>query len=285
MRALIRPFPLTAAGMLATLLGGAVAGCTARAPTSDAEALREYQETNDPLEPTNRVFYRINNGFDAVILKPAAEGYRFVVPAPLRQGIRNALGNLATPVVLGNDMMQGKPRRAGDTLMRFVINSTFGLAGIFDPAKNMGYPKHDTDFGITLALWGVPSGPFLFLPVLGPSDPRDFAGFGADIAMDPFTWVGKGATVTALGWTRYVVSAVDAREQHLDEVDSIKKTALDPYATFRSLYRQHRAAEIEKTRNDNRATVPAWFPQPPVAQAPPPPEGTPGYKPEGEFIK
>ena len=144
--------------------------------------------------------------------------------------------------------------------MRFLINSTVGIGGVFDVAKDWGYPSHGTDFGVTLALWGVPSGPFLFLPVLGPTDPRDAGGFGVDIALDPFTWVGQGAAVTALGWSRYAVSAVDGRERVLDDVDRIKRTALDPYATFRSLYRQHRKGEIEDTRNDNRATVPAWFP-------------------------
>lgn len=271
MRALRRPVPLIAAGLLGTLLTGLIAGCTSRPPTNDAEALREYHETNDPWEPTNRVFYRINSGFDAVILKPAAEGWRFIMPAPVRRGIHNILANLTTPVVLSNDMMQGKPRRAGDTVMRFFINSTVGIGGVFDLATDWGYPSHGTDFGVTMALWGVPSGPFLFLPVLGPTSPRDASGFGVDIAMDPFTWVGQGAAVTALGWTRYVVSAVDGRERVLDEVDRIKKTALDPYATFRSLYRQHRAGEIENTRNDNRATVPAWFAQPttPAVAAPP----------------
>ncbi len=261
MRAQQRSVPLIAS-LLAVLLAGALAGCATRPPASDTEAMQEYEQTNDPLEPMNRAFYRVNQGFDAVVLKPAAEGYRYAVPGPVRNGVHHVLANLGTPVVLSNDMLQGKPRRAGDTLMRFVINSTIGVAGIFDVAENLGYPQHDTDFGVTLALWGVPSGPFLFLPVLGPTDPRDASGFGVDIAMDPFTWVGQGAAVTALGWTRYGMSAIDARSRVLDEVASIKKTALDPYATFRSLYRQHRTSEIEATRNDNRATVPAWFPQP-----------------------
>ncbi|MBV9758508.1 MAG: VacJ family lipoprotein [Alphaproteobacteria bacterium] len=265
MRAVIRRVPLIAVALVA----GWFAGCAARPPAGDQEALQEYRQTNDPWEPTNRFFYRINRGFDAVILKPAAEGYRFIVPAPMRNGIHNVLANLTSPVLFSNDVLQGKPRRAGDTFMRFLINSTAGIGGIFDVAKNVGYPAHDTDFGVTLALWGVPSGPFLFLPVLGPTDPRDVAGFGVGIIMDPFTWVGQGATVTALGWTRYGMSAIDARERHLDEVDQITKTALDPYATFRSLYRQHRQGEIEKTREDNRATVPAWFPQPAPEAAPP----------------
>lgn len=266
MRAVLRRAPLIAAAILA----GCLAGCVSRPPPADQEALQEYRQTNDPYEPTNRFFFRVNQGFDAVILKPAAEGYRFVVPAPVRNGIHNLLANLTSPVLFSNDVLQGKPRRAGDTLMRFLINSTVGIGGVFDVAKTVGYQAHDTDFGITMALWGVPSGPFLFLPVLGPSDPRDVAGFGVDIIIDPFTWVGQGAVVTALGWSRYGVTAIDARERHLDEVDNIMKTALDPYATFRSLYRQHRQGEIEKTRNDNRATVPAWFPQPAPEAAPPP---------------
>jgi phospholipid-binding lipoprotein MlaA len=217
-------------------------GCATRPPASDPEALAEFNETNDPLEPTNRVFYAVND---------------------------NVLTNLSTPVVLANDVMQGKPRRAGDTTMRFLINSTAGVVGLIDVAKDWGYPSHDSDFGITLALWGIPEGPFLFLPVLGPSGPREAVGFGVNLVLDPFTWVGQGAAVTALNWSRFAVSAVDQRERVLDAVDNIKQTALDPYATFRSLYRQHRESQIEETRDDIRATIPVWFAQPaaPAASA------------------
>ena len=124
--------------------------------------------------------------------------------------------------------------------------------------------------GTSLASWGVPEGPFLFLPILGPSDPRDAAGFGVDIALDPFTWIGTGPNHpgwTAFKWTRQALNAVDQRERALDTLDQIKKTALDPYATFRSLYRQHRHAQIEDMRNDHRATVPAWYPSPAKAPA------------------
>jgi phospholipid-binding lipoprotein MlaA len=254
---------LTAALSVAT-----VAGCATKPPASDPDALAEYNETNDPLEPTNRVFYKVNNAIDAAVLRPAAKAYRYVFPDRVRTGVHNVLVNLTTPVVLSNDMMQGKPRRAGDTTMRFLINTTVGVVGLMDVAKDWGYPAHDTDFGVTLALWGLPAGPFLFLPVLGPTDPRDAAGFGVNIVMDPFTWVGQGAAVKALDWSRFAVSAVDQRERALDAVDSIKKTALDPYATFRSLFRQHRESQIEDTRNDKRATIPVWFPQPAPSAAP-----------------
>jgi phospholipid-binding lipoprotein MlaA len=97
--------------------------------------------------------------------------------------------------------------------------------------------------------------------VFGPSDPRDAVGLGVDAVTDPFTWVGQGAAVRALDWSRFGMNSLDQRERHLDDIDSVKQTALDPYATFRSLYRQHRHAQIEEARNDKRATIPVWFPQ------------------------
>ena len=246
-----------APALLAPML---LAGCATPPPASDPEALAEYRATNDPLEPTNRVIYGVNNTLDNAILRPAAVAYRDVLPETVRTHTHDFLTNLSNPVTLADDMLQGKPRRAGDTLMRLLINTTVGVGGIFDVADGWGYPQHDTDFGVTLALWGLPDGPYLFLPLLGPSDPRDATGFGADIALDPFTWIGRGTTVTALYWSRFGVSALDARAAHLDDIDQIKKTALDPYATFRSLYRQHRAAQIQQTRDDNRATIPEWYP-------------------------
>jgi phospholipid-binding lipoprotein MlaA len=249
--------------LVAGVLACGLPGCATQPPASDPDAVADYQETNDPLEPTNRVFYAVNNGIDSAVLRPVAQAYVNVVPRTVRTGIHNVLANLSSPVVLANDILQTKSARAGDTLMRVLINTTVGVAGLFDFATGWGYPSHDTDFGITLGLWGVPEGPFLFLPILGPSDPRDATGFGVDIAMDPLTWVGKGAVVTALGYTRYGLSAIDQRAALLDQVDSIKKTALDPYATFRSLYRQYRASELQDTRDDNRVTVPDWYPTPP----------------------
>jgi phospholipid-binding lipoprotein MlaA len=251
------------AGLLAVIL----TGCATPPPPDDKDAVADFKQTNDPLEPTNRVFYDVNNGLDTVLLKPAAQAYRFVLPGGVRDGIHNVLSNLGTTVQLSNDVMQGKPRRAGDTTMRFLINSTFGVVGIFDIAKDWGYPNHDTDFGMTLANWGVSDGPFLFLPVLGPSPPRDLAGFGVDMVQDPFTWVGHTTAMQTVNWTKFGLNALDSRERYLDPIEQIKKTALDPYATFRSLYRQHRDGQLKALREDNRATIPVWFPQ---AQTTPP---------------
>ncbi len=246
----------------------AVAGCATPPPASDAAALQAYQEANDPLEPANRVLYGVNNALDTYVLRPAAVAYRDVLPQPVRDAIHNELNNLSTPLELGNDMLEGKPRLAGNSYMRFLINTTVGGLGFFDPATGWGYPDHDTDFGVTFAIWGVPEGPFLFLPVLGPTNPRDAVGRGVEIVADPIGRFGQGAVVTGLNWGRFAVNVVDARSRVLGEISQIKRTALDPYATFRSLYRQHREAQIEQIRNFNERTVPAWYPQPSTAATP-----------------
>jgi len=235
-------------------------GCAEKPPADDPDAVADYEQTNDPLEPTNRVFYAVNNGVDTVILRPLALTYGAVVPRPVRTGVRNVLTNLGSPIQLANDLMEAKPKRAGDTAMRFLLNTTVGLLGVFDVATSMGYPDHDADFGMTLASWGVPEGPFLFLPVLGPSDPRDAIGFGVDRVIDPFMWIGNGniPAIHDLKWAWFSLNAISARERLEDPIQQIKKTALDPYATFRSLYRQHRAAQIETMKADSSGTVPAY---------------------------
>lgn len=240
---------------------GLLGACATPPPASDPEAVADFNEANDPLEPTNRFFYKVNNGLDTVLLRPLAVGYRYVTTEGIRNGVSNVLANLGTPVALSNDIFQTHPRKAGDTLMRFVINTTAGVGGIFDVAKDLGYPSHDNDFGLTLASWGVGEGPFLYLPVLATSNPRDLTGFGVDIALDPFTWVGQGTIVQALDYSHFAISAVSAREAVLDPIDQIKKTALDPYATFRSLYRQRRASQVVEASKDRPATVPVWFAQ------------------------
>jgi phospholipid-binding lipoprotein MlaA len=149
--------------------------------------------------------------------------------------------------------------------MRFLINSTVGVFGIFDVATGWGYPNHEAGFGLTLAVWGTPEGPYLFLPILGPSNPRDTLGYGADVVANPFSWVGQGTAVEALEWSRVPIGGIDTRQRDDNFLQTTKQTALDPYATFRSLYRQHRRAEVQKIRDDQRATIPAWFPQPTAA--------------------
>lgn len=245
--------------LAALLVAAGVSGCATRPPASDPDAVADFEQMNDPLEPANRVMFAVNNGIDAVVLRPLTAGYRAVLPETVRDHLHGVLVNLGTPVVLANDILEAKPRRAGDTLMRMLINSTVGVAGIFDVATDWGYPEHSADFGTTLAVWGVGEGPFLFLPLLGPSNPRDALGYGADIAADPLTWVGKGAVVTDLGYARLGLTLIDVKSRVQPDLDKAMASALDPYATYRSLYRQYRAASVAQVRSDTRATVPVWY--------------------------
>ena len=197
--------------------------------------------------------YSVHQAIDKTVLRPVAVAYRDVVPRPVRTGVSNVLGNLRTPVILANDMLQGEPRRAGDTLGRFLINSTLGVAGIFDVAGDyFGVKGHSEDYGQTLAVWGVGEGPYLFIPVLGPSNPRDLSGFGLGVASDPLTWVGQGVAVSALTGARAGLSVVDTREQLIDVLDAVERESIDPYSILRSAYRQRRNAEIRNSL-DNAA--------------------------------
>jgi phospholipid-binding lipoprotein MlaA len=259
MRSVLRPTsaPGFAYLLVTALIAGSLAGCATPPPASDPDALADYRQTNDPLEPTNRFLYRVSDALDVVIMRPIALLYRAAVPEPARTGMHNVLDNIGGPVRFANDVLQGQPKRAGDTAARFAINTTVGIGGIFDVAKMNGIPNHDSDFALTLAYWGVPEGPFLFLPVIGPSSPRDAAGYGVDVAIDPFTWIGRPShSFTLESYSKTAANAVDQRSRLLDTIASVKKTALDPYATFRSLYRQNRASKLENLRSGNQATVP-----------------------------
>lgn len=242
-RSLLAPF--LAAGLLMGLTA-----CATQPLASDKDATADYNENNDPYEPANRVFYGVTAGLDTVLVRPLAVGYRNVVPDGVRHPVDNLLGNLQNPVILANDALQAHPHGAENTAMRLLINTTLGVGGLFDVASKFGYRPHDNTFGTTLALWGVPAGPYLYLPVLGPSNPRDATGYGVDVALNPITWPENGYGFNTFRITTTAVSTVNSREKALDITNSIDKTSLDPYATYRSLYQQHRQSVIEEARHD-----------------------------------
>jgi phospholipid-binding lipoprotein MlaA len=264
MRLSCKPAVLIAAFALVAV----AAGCATPPPASDPAALADFRQTNDPLEPTNRVFYAIDDALDTVILHPIALAYHYSVPQTAREHVHNVLVNLGNPTTLANDVLEGKPHLAGDTTMRLLINTTLGVGGLFDVAAGWGFVQHNNDFGVTLGVWGLPGGPYLYLPVLGPSNPRDTVGFGGDVALNPVTWI-TGPVGTGLAYGEVGMGAIDMRERVLKELDQIKAQALDPYATLRSLYQQHRQAEIEALRGNTGAT-PAPPGQPGAAPSPSP---------------
>jgi phospholipid-binding lipoprotein MlaA len=238
----------------------ALAGCflasAAHAQVSDvtdgdayAEELRRGEieldpsAVYDPWEGFNRKMFAVHNAIDGNVLAPAAKAYRTVTHKKQRKGIRNLLANLRTPVILINDLLQGEFERAGETASRFVINSTIGFGGMGDPAERIGIPQHSEDFGQTLAVWGIDTGPFLFLPLFGPSNLRDGFGAAAGLAADPSLWI-HTEPARLFRFTRTGVSGLSTREPLIEPLQDIEKTSLDYYASLRSFYLQARRREI-----------------------------------------
>jgi phospholipid-binding lipoprotein MlaA len=222
---------------LALLCGGCagVSGDAATAEDADAE--------HDPAEPVNRAIFKANMAADHAVMKPVAQAYADHIPETVQKGIHNVVQNLKEPAVAVNDMLQGNMGHAWQSMQRLAVNSTAGVAGIFDVAGKLGVPPHKSDFGQTLAVWGVGEGPFVELPLLGPSNVRDTVGTAVDMAMNPLTFVG-GAPATYAGVATGGANIVDTRSQHLRDLDELERNSLDYYATLRSVYKQHRDAEI-----------------------------------------
>jgi phospholipid-binding lipoprotein MlaA len=219
-----------------------VASCAT--PPSDPEARAQFEATNDPLEPVNRDIFAFNQFFDRVLFKPLAKGYRTVVPEFGRDAIRHFLDNLGEPVVFANNVMQGQFRRADHSAGRFIINSVAGVGGIFDVATRSGLEPESGDFGQTLYSWGVPDGPYLVLPILGPSNPRDAIGMGVGAYMDPFSYLAADYGAEVATYSRWAATGIDERSRHIEDLDELQRNALDFYAELRSLFRQHRSSEL-----------------------------------------
>ena len=213
-------------------------------PPTDPAARAEFEKTNDPFEPLNRDIFDFNLFVDRVALKPVAKAYVDVVPEAGRDAIRHFLNNLGEPVIFANNLLQGEFKRAHDTFARFLMNSTFGIGGVFDLATGAGLERQTGDFGQTLYSWGVPDGPFLMLPVLGPSNPRDAIGLGVDGYADPWNRIASNNGYWWVGLIRGAVDGIDLRARNLDTLDELQRSAIDFYAELRSLFRQHRASEL-----------------------------------------
>lgn len=205
---------------------------------------------NDPWEKYNRKMYQVNTAIDRVTLKPLAKAYRTVTPRVARQGINNAVHNLEEPWTMINAALQAKPRVFFDSMGRFLINSTLGFGGLRDQATKWGVPRQKEDFGQTLAVWGVPSGPFLILPLLGPSSPRDGVGFAANFFFDPVSIALKDHVSVYASYGRTGVEFLNFRTNILTSIDPVLADSADPYATLRSSYLQNRAFEINDGKSE-----------------------------------
>lgn len=202
------------------------------------------QANKDPLEGYNRAVYKFNDVTDKAIFKPAATVYTKVAPSPIRKGISNFFSNLGTIKTILNDLLQFKFAQAFQDSGRFIINSTFGIAGLIDVASMDGIPKHEEDFGQTLGYWGVPSGPYLVMPFIGPSSPRDLLGFTVDtVTTDPATYIHNKGNIRESNQYR-MTYFLSLRSELLNAGDLIDQASLDPYAFMRDAYMQRREALV-----------------------------------------
>lgn len=201
-------------------------------------------EIDDPYIGFNRAVFSFNDAADQAVLRPVAQGYRYVIPRGGRVGIRNVIHNLRAPVNLANDLLQGDLDAAGTTVTRTVINTLVGVGGIFDVAASEGIPYREEDFGQTLGVWGVGHGAYMVIPLLGPSSVRDATGLLADSLMDPLNWYLHNTDND--GWIvgRFVVTSISRREELLDALDDLRRNSFDYYTAMKSAYVQNRAAAV-----------------------------------------
>ncbi|MFM0687725.1 MlaA family lipoprotein [Paraburkholderia strydomiana] len=228
--------------VLALAATGLITGC----------ATGPDRKPGDPFEPMNRAVFNFNDGLDRYVAVPVAKGYQKVTPQPLRTAVSNFFSNLGDLTNAANALLQLKITDATEDLVRFAFNSTFGLGGLLDWATPAGLPKHHQDFGLTLGHWGIPSGPYLVLPLFGPSTVRDSMGLVVDVKFNPLNYM-EPAVRNPL----YVLQFVSVRSDLLGATDLLQQAALDKYSFVRDAYTQQRRARLRGT-GDNAAPLPEY---------------------------
>lgn len=223
-----------------TLSRWLLAACTTLLMSACATTPGGGQDPRDPFENYNRAMYSFNTKLDRNVIKPAAEGYAEYVPAFIQNAVGNFFSNIGDVWTAVNNYLQFKPREGTQDVARFVLNTTFGIAGLFDVATSMGLPKHEEDFGQTLGTWGVKPGPFLVLPVLGASTVRDGFARPIDFYADPVSQVSDIRTRN----TARLVRAIDDRADLLGASSLLEDAALDPYQFLRDAYLQRRESRV-----------------------------------------
>lgn len=214
--------------------------CSTTSGTADADGVAVY----DPAEKFNRAMLSVNEGIDKVALEPVARGYRKFTPEAFRIAIRNFLRNLRSPVIIGNEILQGDLKGVGNAALRMAVNTLAGFGGILDLAAEGGVPYEPEDFGQTLGVWGVGHGPYLVLPLIGPSSARDATGLVVDSYLDPLRIYLFNIDREEWHYGRVAAGAIDKREELLDVIADLRKNSFDYYAALRSAYIQHRDAEV-----------------------------------------
>jgi phospholipid-binding lipoprotein MlaA len=201
-------------------------------------------EMQDPFEDTNRAVFAFNNAVDDAVIHPIAKGYNTVLPSPVRTGVTNVLRNLRSPVDFTNQVLQGDAQGAHDVAVRAVVNTMVGGAGLFDVAAYEGIPYEFEDFGQTLAVWGVPHGPYLVVPVIGPSSARDYVGFFVDSYLDPLRWYLFNIDEKGIYYGKVGLQYLNLRASLVDVLEDLENSSIDYYAATRSAYYQQREALV-----------------------------------------
>lgn len=214
--------------LLALAIGCASPGTEAEDPLLHPDPFA----ARDPIEEVNRAVFFVNRGFERALFDPLTRIYGFVVPDLGKRAIRGVFENLNSPVVLVNDLLQLQPLLAASTTARFVINTTVGVAGLWDPARRIGLEAHHADFSQTLAKACVPPGPYLVMPVLGPTTPREMIGGAVDLVFQPHTWLLGTAPLLTLETGQ----GIAVREKHLESIEALRDASVDYYAAIRSAY-------------------------------------------------
>lgn len=233
-------------------------GCATPPPADDPEAVAFYNEINDPLEPLNRVIFDVNITLDRYTLKPLSYVYKEAVPGAVQYIIRNFVDHLKLPVIFVNDLLQGEITRANHTFLRATINTFIGFGGVADPATEFGFPPHNEGFGQTLGAWGLGSGPYLMLPFIGPSNPRDLFGRGVDTFTNPLTYMDIPIETRA---GLFGTDMLTLRAKNYDVINTLERTSLDYYAALRSLYWQRLKDEVNNGRRPKNEKQRPLFPE------------------------
>ncbi len=226
--------------VLAFLLGAVISGCASWGKPVPATPRVEV----DPWERLNRTDYVIQGRLDRYLVQPLSKAYRFLTPGPIGRGIHNVLVNLSEPAALFNDVLQLRLKRATTPAARLILNSTFGVLGLVDVAAHVGLYHHDNEFGVTLGRYRIKPGPYVYLPMIGPSTLRDLVGSGVDFMLDPLRRLDY-AHQSAILNARLGFSDLDKEVSTEAELQALLGTAVDPYATLRSAYLQHKQGEID----------------------------------------
>lgn len=220
------------AGMLA--MSTSLSGCATTDTPGQGASGHAVADNPDPLEAVNRPIFHLNMGFWDYVLHPVTEGYRAVTPKALREGVNNVFNNAGTPYIFINDFLQGRGRQGMEDLSRFLVNSIFGLGGLFDVANKLDLPPHDNGFGVTLGVWGVPQGPYLVLPFYGPSSVRNLPAIAMSIFAGPAYYI----TSTPAQYALTGMGVVDTGNSERENIRMVQD-AVNPYVFMRNAWEQH----------------------------------------------